>query len=174
MLVPITAVAPAGTGTVQVTVTTPGGTSNGLPYTYVSVSVPVLSALSPNAGPTGGGTTATLTGSGLTGTAAVRFGSTAALSFTVVSDTHVSCVAPPGTGAVQVTATTPGGTSNGRAYTYVTAPTVSGVNPGAGPLAGGATVTLTGTGFTGATAITFGAAAAISLSRLPRSPRSPL
>ncbi|MEU9471946.1 hypothetical protein AB0D78_36140 [Streptomyces avermitilis] len=31
----MTATAPAGTGTVQVQVTTPGGTSNTLSYTYV-------------------------------------------------------------------------------------------------------------------------------------------
>ena len=41
-------------------------------------------------------------------------------------------------------------------YTYEAAPTVSGVSPAGGPLAGGATVVVTGANFTGATAVMFG------------------
>ncbi|WP_199804883.1 IPT/TIG domain-containing protein, partial [Nocardia jinanensis] len=41
----ITAIAPPGTGTVQVTVSTGAGTSNGLPYTYAAV--PTLTSISP-------------------------------------------------------------------------------------------------------------------------------
>ncbi|WP_199804909.1 IPT/TIG domain-containing protein, partial [Nocardia jinanensis] len=51
----ITAVAPAGTGTVQLTVTTAGGVSNGVGYTYVAV--PALTTVVPNVGPASGGTT---------------------------------------------------------------------------------------------------------------------
>ncbi|MFI9735057.1 IPT/TIG domain-containing protein, partial [Nocardia sp. NPDC052278] len=55
----ITAVAPAGAaGTVSVTVTTVGGTSNGVSYTYVAV--PTLTTIAPNAGPVTGGTTVVL------------------------------------------------------------------------------------------------------------------
>ncbi|MFE9889246.1 IPT/TIG domain-containing protein [Streptomyces scopuliridis] len=162
----ITAVAPAGTGTVQVTVTTPGGTSNGIPYTYVTASVPVLTSVVPGSGPTVGGTTVTLTGTGFSIATAVRFGATAATSFTVVSDTHITAVAPAGTGTVQVTVTTPGGTSDGIPYTYVTVPVVSGVSPDQGPLSGGNSVTLTGTGLAGATAVFFGATAATSFTVL--------
>lgn len=43
-------------------------------------------------------------------------------------------------------------------------PVVSGVAPITGAIAGGETVTLTGTGFTGATAVSFGAVAATSFS----------
>jgi hypothetical protein len=47
--------------------------------------------------------------------------------------------------------------------TYMaTAPAVTGVSPSSGPLAGGPTVTINGTGFTGATAVDFGSAAASS------------
>ncbi|MEV6566053.1 beta strand repeat-containing protein [Streptomyces kronopolitis] len=158
----ITAVAPAGTGTVQVTVTTPGGTSNGLPFTYTSVVAPVLSSLSPVSGPSAGGTAVTLTGSGLTNASVVRFGSTAASSFTVVSDTVITAVAPAGTGTVQVTVTTPGGTSNGISYTYVMAPGLTAVSPNQGPTSGGNTVTLTGTNLTGTTAVAFGTTPAAS------------
>ncbi|MGX7760475.1 IPT/TIG domain-containing protein [Streptomyces angustmyceticus] len=158
----ITAVAPAGTGTVQVTVTGPGGTSNGVSFTYVAVSAPVLTSVTPTSGPPAGGTTVTLTGTGLATATAVRFGSTPATSFTVVSDTHITAVAPAGTGTVQVTVTNPGGTSNGISYTYALAPTLSGISPNQGPTSGGNTVTLTGTNFTGTTTVTFGSTPAIS------------
>ncbi|MFE2161159.1 IPT/TIG domain-containing protein [Streptomyces lydicus] len=158
----ITATAPAGSGTVQVTVTGPGGTSNGVPFTYTTAPVPTLTSMTPTSGPTAGGTTVTLTGTGLATASAVRFGATPAASFTVVSDTHITAVAPAGTGTVPVTVTTSGGTSNGISYTYSAAPILSGVSPNQGPTSGGNTVTLTGANLTGATAVTFGATPATS------------
>ncbi|MFD0445863.1 IPT/TIG domain-containing protein [Streptomyces indonesiensis] len=159
----ITAVAPAGSGAAQVTVSGPGGTSNGVSYAYVVVAVPVLTAVSPGQGPVGGGNTVTLSGSGLTGVTAVTFGSTPALSFTVVSATQITAVAPPGAaGPVQITVTGPGGTSNGVSYFYVGVPTLTGASPAQGPTAGGTTVTLTGTNLLGATAVRFGAVNATS------------
>uniref|UniRef100_UPI000593C224 IPT/TIG domain-containing protein n=1 Tax=Nocardia exalbida TaxID=290231 RepID=UPI000593C224 len=157
----ITATAPGGSpGTVQVTVTGSGGTSNGVSYTYAGV--PSLTSLNPSSGPVTGGTTVVLTGTGLATTSAVTFGGTPATSFTVNSNTQVTAVAPAGTGTVQVTVTTAGGTSNGVSYTYVAVPTLSSVVPNSGPAAGGTTVVLTGTGFTGATAVTFGGTPATS------------
>ncbi|MFF8786350.1 IPT/TIG domain-containing protein [Streptomyces sp. NPDC015125] len=103
-----------------------------------------------------------MTGTGLATAGAVRFGATPATSFTVVSDTHITAVAPAGTGTVPVTVTTPGGTSNGVSYTYSLAPTLSGVSPNQGPALGGNTVILTGVNFTGATAVIFGATPATS------------
>ncbi|MGW2403170.1 IPT/TIG domain-containing protein [Streptomyces sp. NPDC001739] len=159
----ITAIAPPGTGTVQVTVTTPAGISSQfVTYAYTQVTGPVLSSVSPASGPAAGGTTVTLTGSGLSNTTAVRFGSTVATSFTVVSDAQVTAVAPAGSGAVQITVTTPGGTSNGVTYTYGSVPVVSSVSPNQGPVFGGNTVILTGSNFSGATAVTFGTATATS------------
>ncbi|MGY1942887.1 beta strand repeat-containing protein, partial [Nocardia asiatica] len=156
----ITAVAPTGTGTAAVTVTTIGGVSNDV--LYANVPAPAIAAVVPGAGPETGGNTVTLTGTGFTGTTAVRFGATPATSFTVVSDTEVTAVAPAGTGATTVTLTAIGGTSNGIAYTFVPAPALASVAPAAGPETGGDTVTLTGTGFTAATEVTFGADAAVS------------
>ncbi|MGW5689730.1 IPT/TIG domain-containing protein [Streptomyces asiaticus] len=159
----ITAVVPAGSGTVQVTVVTPAGTSNGVPYSYVVAPVPVLMSVSPGQGPVGGGNTVALSGSGLTGVTAVRFGSTPALSFTVVSATQITAVAPPGAaGPVQITVTGPGGTSNGVTYFYVGVPTLTAASPAQGPTAGGTTVTLTGSNLLGATAVRFGAVNATS------------
>ncbi|MFF8786351.1 IPT/TIG domain-containing protein, partial [Streptomyces sp. NPDC015125] len=105
----------------------------------------------------------TVTGTGFTGATAVRFGATPAPSFTVVSDTQITATTPPGTGTVQVTVTTPIGISNQFVtYAYITtpAPVLSSVVPSSGPAAGGTTVTLTGTGFTGATAVRFGGVSA--------------
>ena len=95
--------------------TTPGGTSNAVAYTYVAV--PVLTSLTPNEGPLPGGNTVTLTGSHFTGASAVSFGATPATSFTVDSDTQITATVPAGPGTVNVTVTTPGGTSNAVAYT---------------------------------------------------------
>ncbi|MFJ1709445.1 beta strand repeat-containing protein, partial [Kitasatospora sp. NPDC088346] len=158
----ITAVSPAGSGTVQVTVTTPGGTSNGVAYTYTGPPAPTLGVVSPNQGTSAGGNTVTLTGTNLTTTTAVKFGASAATSFTVASDTQITAVSPPGSGPVNITVTTPGGTSNGVAYTYLPAPTLTSAVPGQGPISGGNTVTLTGSNLTTTTAVSFGASAATS------------
>ncbi|WNE98318.1 IPT/TIG domain-containing protein [Streptomyces luomodiensis] len=158
----ITAVAPPGSGTVLITVTTPGGTSNGVAYSYTATPVPSLTGASPVQGPTSGGTTVTLTGTNLLGAVAVRFGPALASSFTVVSATQITAVAPPGSGTVQITVVTPGGTSNGVAFTYVTGPVLSAVSPGQGPVGGANSVTLTGSGLTGVTAVTFGSVPASS------------
>lgn len=66
----------------------------------------------------------------------------------MLSSTSLSVVTPPGSpGLVDVTVTTPDGTSpvvNGDRFTYVALPTVTGVSPAAGPTVGGNTVTIPG------------------------------
>jgi len=126
------------------------------------LSTPTLTAINPNQGPTSGATSVTLTGTALTTATAVKFGTTNATSFTVLSDTTVVATAPAGSGAVQVTAVTPGGTSNGVTYTYRAVPTVSSVSPNQGTVTGGTSVTLTGAHFVSATAVKFGGVAATS------------
>ncbi|MFE2674442.1 IPT/TIG domain-containing protein, partial [Streptomyces hygroscopicus] len=115
--------------------------------------------MSPAAGPPGGGALVTLTGSNFTQITVVRFGQMVAPSFTVVSATRITAVAPPGSGTVQITVTGPGGTSNGAAYSYAAtpAPALTGISPASGPASGGTTVTLTGTNLLGATVVRFGA-----------------
>jgi spore germination protein YaaH len=74
--------------------------------------LPVVADVVPTSGPGTGGTTVTITGCGLSGATGVKFGGTAAASFTQVSDTEITAVSPAGaTGTVDVTVTTPGGTS---------------------------------------------------------------
>ncbi|RBM04741.1 IPT/TIG domain-containing protein [Streptomyces sp. PT12] len=150
----VTAVAPAGTGAVPVTVTTPGGTSGAVFFYYSNA--PALISASPSQGPTAGGTSVTLTGTGLGGATAVSFGGTPATGFVVNSATSVTAVAPAGTGSVAVTVTTPGGTSNSVTYTYVPAPVLVTLAPAQGPTGAGAVVTLTGSSLTTALAVLFG------------------
>jgi len=163
----MTATAPSGTGTVDITVTTPYGTSAANPadrYTYVAP--PVVSQVSPGAGPTAGGTVVTVTGSDLGGATAVHFGATAATGLTADTATSVTVTAPAGTGTVDVTVTTTGGTSGLGAvdqFTYAPVPILSQVSPPTGPTVGGNSVTITGSGLGGATAVQFGSNAALGI-----------
>lgn len=113
--------------------------------------------ISPNQGSTGGGTTVTITGTNLSGTTAVTFGTKPATGVTNVSPTQVTAVSPSGTGSVGVTVTTPGGTSNPIPFFYVGAPFKSSLGPTSGPLAGGNTVTINGVGLATANSVSFGA-----------------
>jgi hypothetical protein len=125
-----TATAPPGSGTVDLHVTTPGGTSAATSadrYSYVSPppATPTVSGVSPSSGPTGGGTSVSISGTGFTGATAVRFGGTEATAFTVTSDTAITATTPAGSGTTDVVVTTAGGTSpTGTAdqFTYTDSP----------------------------------------------------
>ncbi|MEV0537915.1 IPT/TIG domain-containing protein [Kitasatospora sp. NPDC050463] len=149
----VTVVSPSGAGTVGVTVTTPGGTSNPLSFFYVGA--PFKASLSDTSGATAGGNTIAITGTGLSTATAVTFGANTATP-TVVSDGQLSVTVPAGAGAgaVSVSVTTAGGTNNGFTYTYVDAPTVTAVAPSSGPTSGGTTVTVTGTGLSTVQSVT--------------------
>jgi len=157
----ITATSPAGTGTVDVTVTTPAGTSlvsQADRFTYVAPAGPQVTGVSPTSG--AGGDTVTITGSGFTGATDVGFDITSAAGMTVDSDTQITAISPAGTGTVDITVTTPAGTSpvsqaDQFTYTAATGPQVTGISPTSGSSAGGDTIIITGSGFTGATGVSF-------------------
>jgi hypothetical protein len=160
----ITVPSPAhAAGLIDITVTTPGGTSatsSADQFTYI-YPVPAISAISPATGPVAGGTSVTITGTGFIGTTAMQFGTADAPGFTVDSDTQITVPSPAhAAGLIDITITTPGGTSatsSADQFTYIyPVPTVSGISPATGPVAGGSSVTITGTGFTGTTAVQFG------------------
>jgi hypothetical protein len=68
--------------------------------------------LSPQVGPVAGGTAVTITGGNFVEVSAVRFGAQEASEFKVESSTSITAVAPPAlAGSVEVTVTTPSGTS---------------------------------------------------------------
>ncbi|MEU7767485.1 IPT/TIG domain-containing protein [Nocardia sp. NPDC049190] len=116
--------------------------------------------ISPSQGETGGGTTVAITGTNLGGATAVHFGSKLA-TITDDTTTSITAVSPSGAGAVPVTVTTEGGTSNPLSYFYVAAPFIGTLSSVSGVTAGGNTVTITGTGLSTASAVHFGAASAI-------------
>ncbi|MFJ1709444.1 IPT/TIG domain-containing protein [Kitasatospora sp. NPDC088346] len=155
----VTAVSPSGTGTVGVTVTTPGGTSNPLSFFYVGA--PFKSSLSAASGVLAGGNTITISGTGLSTATAVNFGANSAVP-TVTSDSLISVTVPAGAaaGSVGVSVTTAGGTNNGLSYTYVDVPTVTTIVPDSGPTSGGTAVTVTGTNLTTTQSVTVGGAVA--------------
>ncbi|MCL7493901.1 IPT/TIG domain-containing protein [Streptomyces decoyicus] len=122
----LTVAVPAGAaaGPVGVSVTTAGGTNNGLSYTYVDV--PTIGTLNPNSGPASGGTVVTITGTNFSTTQSVVFGATPA-PFSVINDTTLSVVTPPtldgSPGPADVTVTTSGGSDTEVAgFTYVAGP----------------------------------------------------
>ena len=165
----VTAISPAGTGTVNVRVTTPSGKSAANPphdgFVYIR---PVVNEVIPDHGPSTGGTSVRIIGHDLKGATAVDFGPTPASSFTVVSDAIVDAVSPVGTGTVNVRITTPSGESAIRApldhFSYDRAlPSVVEVLPTHGPAAGGTSVRIFGHNLNGTTAVDFGATAATSV-----------
>ncbi len=117
----ITAMSPTGSGSVNVSVTTPYGTVSNEQFTYIPPPPPTLSGISPSSGPRAGGTTVTLTGTNLQFIASVNFGSTYVTPQTI-SGTQVTAIAPPGSGTVAVFVSGPGGQSNSWSYTYAQPP----------------------------------------------------
>ena len=163
----ITAITPSGSaGAVDVSVTTVGGTAtDSSAYTYVTA--PTVISVSPTSGSTAGGDTVTITGTGFNNATQVVFGGTTFTSGNFINagdDAHISLTAPAHTaGAVNVSVTTAGGTGTGtNVYTYISAPTITGISPTSGTTAGGNSVIITGTNLTGASAVTFGAVNASS------------
>ena len=124
---------------------------------------PTISGFSPASGPAG--STVTISGSGFTGATAVAFNGTSAASYTVKSDTQITATVPAGATTGPVSVTAPGGTATSTASFTVTAtppaPAISGFSPASGPA--GSTVTISGSGFTGATAVAFNGTSAASL-----------
>ena len=151
----ITCTSPAhAAGAVDVVVTVSGEGSATGSFTYQAAPTISGGGIAPASGPEVGGTSVVITGTDLTN-ATVTFGGTSA-SCTVDSDTQVTCTSPAhAAGAVDVVVTTPGGsaTSTGG-FTYIPAPTISGIAPSSGSIAGGTSVVITGTNFTGGT-VTF-------------------
>ena len=165
----IVVTAPAGSGMLDVTVTTPGGTSaTGSADRFSYAGLASIASVSPAFGPVAGGSVVVIAGANLSGASAVDFGATAG---TILGDlaNQIVVAAPAGAiGIVDITVTTPGGTTaTGPAdrFSYLPpAPSVSGVSPGFGPLAGGTTVTIIGSNLGYATAVDFGATAATIVS----------
>jgi hypothetical protein len=152
---------------------TPSGYDCSLPAeTIASTTVlaphPSVTAVLPNSGPLLGGQGVTIYGSFLTNPTSVTFGTMIEATTVKVMTTGdvITAVEPPHpAGTVDVTVTTPLGTSPKTAadhFTYTTAPIVTGVTPSTGPTTGGTTVTITGLQMATATTVSFGTVPATS------------
>jgi hypothetical protein len=126
--------------------------------------LPTVTAISPNAGKATGGESVILSGSGFTDAKAVKFGANDAASYHVDNDSQITANSPAGSGTVPVTVTAPGdrtsATSSATQFKYV--PVVTAIGPASGTATGGDSVSITGCGFTGFTAVNFGTTPALS------------
>jgi hypothetical protein len=118
----LTLPAPAPLGVADLTVTTPNGTSATSGHDVYADRAPTVSSISPADGPSAGGTTVTIDGAEFapyTDVSKVFFG-TARAQVVSATGTELIVTAPPhtGTGPVDVTVGTSGGTSAPQTYTY--------------------------------------------------------
>ena len=138
------------------------GSSSGFLELSAGSSSPSISSISPSLGSTAGGTSVTLTGTGLSGVSAVTVGGVAASSFTVDSDTQITLTTPAGSAGAQTLQVSDSYGSDTETFTYGSAPSISGLSSSSGVDSGGTSVTLTGSSLTGASAVTVGGVAASS------------
>jgi aryl-phospho-beta-D-glucosidase BglC (GH1 family) len=154
----IVAYSPPGAGTVDITVSTATGSSSSTVSDQFAFRSPAITALSPDYGSVGGGTKVTVRGSSFQGASSVLFGSVPAASYTVSSNgTSIVAYSPAQTpSTVDVTVTTPGGTSavvSPDVFTF-RLPTVTKIAPAHGAI--GATVSVLGANLVGVTSVLFG------------------
>jgi IPT/TIG domain len=112
---------------------------------------PTITSFAPTSGTVG--TSVTISGTNFTAATAVTF-NTVSASFTVTSDTAIQATVPAGATTGPLSVTTPAGTATStNNFTVVSAPTITSFAPTSGTV--GTSVTISGTNFTGATAVTF-------------------
>ncbi len=172
------AVAPAGTGTQNITavVTLPGGqtaTSNGIAFVYVPA--PRITDVSPRSGTVSGGVDVVLTGTDFQSGATVFFGpsdgsadgslpgDSPARPTSVLSSTSIRATTPAGiVGPTNIVVVNPDGqlgalvAGNANHYSYSgTVPIITTVTPASGSSLGGTDFTITGAGFLPSPSVTF-------------------
>jgi len=146
-------------GLADVTVIANGVGSATLPKAFTFLPNVSVSLVSPTSGPVAGGTELTIDGQNFTGTINVTVGGVPASQIAVEPNhTRLRCVTGPssGTGNADVEVSSD---SNGTAlgtFSRNAPPTIASISPSGGPLVGGTTVTLTGTGFSGTSRVSIG------------------
>ncbi len=111
-----------------------------------------IDSVTPGSGPLQGGTDITVVGIGFDSNTVLTVGGRGAIETTPVSVNEITAKTPPGSlpGQVDVRAFNQNGSSLlFGAFTYRASPMTTALDPVLGPIAGGTTVTLTGSGFLG-------------------------
>ena len=153
----VRATVPSGATTGRIGVTTTSGSA--LSAADFTVLAPTVASFSPASG--GVGSLVVISGSGFVGVTAVAVNGTAMTNVAVVSATKIVARVGIGSTTGPITVTTAGGTATSVGAFTVPAPTVKGFTPASGAV--GATVTISGTGFLGATAVTINGTAVTDL-----------
>ncbi|QMU30932.1 choice-of-anchor D domain-containing protein [Adhaeribacter radiodurans] len=115
----------------------------------------ILAATISSLSPVGGaaeGATATINGTNLINTTGVTFNGVPAASFSIVSNTRVTAIIPPGATSGPISVSNAGGTII-SAQTFYILPKITSFTPTFGPT--DASVVITGTSFTGTTSVKF-------------------
>jgi hypothetical protein len=174
----ITAVTPSHpAGIVDVVVKNPdnqtGTRSGGFTFTASPGGAPPsITSVTPNSGPTSGGTEVSIAGSDFETEARVSFGGIPAATVVFTSSTALTATTSAhAAGVVDVVVTNPeenlsGTLPNGFTYSDNTtnAPTVAQISPSSGTTAGGTAVTLSGMGFQNGASVTIGGTPATAVS----------
>ena len=146
---------PSDPGTVAITVVNPDGTWGTMPaaFTFVDDAAldapPNITALTPNQGPTKGGTPVVFSGTELDAETLVFFDTTAAISVAVEGLDIKATTPAHATGFVSVAVTDSEGQTVilDDVFRFVPPPALTSISPTSGPSAGGTFVTIVGTNF---------------------------
>ena len=143
-------------------------------FTVLGPAPLAVDEVSPPTGPTNGGTTVTIRGTGFAPGATVKFGTIPATSTEVVNATELRAVTPAGpfdfatSRVVDVVVTNPNGAAAQKNVSFtwtVPPPSIASVTPASGARTGGTLVTIRGAGFSTAfpVNVSFGGAAATNV-----------
>ncbi|MDD1690621.1 MAG: IPT/TIG domain-containing protein [Methanoregula sp.] len=156
---------PHDAASVFISITTPAGTGMSpdpaTMYNYEEFPLPRLSGISPDSGPMNGGTVVTITGSGFSGTEYVYFGKYGVIP-TITDDSHLrvtTLYSPPGLVPVSIKNAHGTGSSAGPSTMFLVEyplPDLYNISPTSGFTTGGTVVLVRGSGFSGATNVSFG------------------
>jgi hypothetical protein len=155
-------------GVRSISVSTPSGLSNTVPFNVVAANVPVLTSISPSFGLRNTTVAVTLTGTNLNGATAITLAPSGGITAgfvsinptTITANFIISSTAALGPRLVTITA--PGGTSNAVQFTVPSA-LISSVAPSTGVRGQTLPLTLTGQNFTGATGLTAAPATGLTI-----------
>jgi hypothetical protein len=160
---------PAGAqGIVSISVVNPDGNGVEVPnaFTY-RAAAPTVTTVTPSRGPAAGGTEVTIDGTNFSAGASVSINALVAQVLSVTATRLVVQMPAHAAAVVGVTVTNPDSQLawKASAYTYVAGgPAITNVLPATGPMAGGNTVTIIGSGFA-SSSVTIGGATATVLTR---------